>query len=176
MARSGQIYESWPEAQQFEPEGSKVVPGMFPPEAEEKIPLENCMRVYPHQQDTGGFFIAILEKQSEVKAKPEPECKCSNRNWVYEEPQKAPITAILNEAAEMKTNENGLELKSADKLSTGPAPSTVVNDESSAARANEPADESVANSKRKADDEPAESNGVVKEVKDCSWRGRHSHG
>jgi multisite-specific tRNA:(cytosine-C5)-methyltransferase len=165
MARSGQIYESWPEAQQFEPEGSKVVPGMFPPEAEEKIPLENCMRVYPHQQDTGGFFIAILEKQSEVKAKPEPECKCSNRNWVYEEPQKAPITAILNEAAEMKTNENGLELKSADKLSTGPAPSTVVNDESSAARANEPAEESVANGKRKADDEPAEANGVAKKSK-----------
>lgn len=165
MARSGQIYESWPEAQQFEPEGSKVVPGMFPPEAEEKIPLENCMRVYPHQQDTGGFFIAILEKQSEVKAKPEPECKCSNRNWVYEEPQKAPITAILNEAAELKTNENGLELKSADKLSTGPAPSTVVNDESSAARANEPADESVANGKRKAEDQPAESNGVAKKSK-----------
>jgi multisite-specific tRNA:(cytosine-C5)-methyltransferase len=165
MARSGQIYESWPEAQQFEPEGSKVVPGMFPPEAEEKIPLENCMRVYPHQQDTGGFFIAILEKQSEVKAKPEPECKCSNRNWVYEEPQKAPVTAILKEAAEMKMNENGMELKSADKLSTGPAPSTVVDEESSAARANEPADESVVNGKRKADDEPAEANGVAKKSK-----------
>jgi multisite-specific tRNA:(cytosine-C5)-methyltransferase len=164
MARSGQIYESWPEAQQFEPEGSKVVPGMFPPEAEERIPLENCMRVYPHQQDTGGFFIAILEKQSEVKAKPEPECKCSNRNWVYEEPQKAPISAILNEASEMKMNENGMELKSLDKLSSGPAPSTVVNDSSSAARANEPADETV-NGKRKAEDQPAEGNGVVKKSK-----------
>jgi multisite-specific tRNA:(cytosine-C5)-methyltransferase len=164
MARSGQIYESWPEAQQFEPEGSKVVPGMFPPEAEERIPLENCMRVYPHQQDTGGFFIAILEKQSEVKAKPEPECKCSNRNWVYEEPQKAPISAILNEASEMKMNENGMELKSLDKLSSGPAPSTVVEDSSSAARANEPADETV-NGKRKAEDQPAEGNGVVKKSK-----------
>jgi multisite-specific tRNA:(cytosine-C5)-methyltransferase len=164
MARSGQIYESWPEAQQFEPEGSKVVPGMFPPEAEERIPLENCMRVYPHQQDTGGFFIAILEKQSEVKAKPEPECKCSNRNWVYEEPQKAPISAILNEASEMKMNENGMELKSLDKLSSGPAPSTVVEDSSSAARANEPADETV-NGKRKAEDQAAEDHGVVKKSK-----------
>jgi len=164
MARGGQIYESWAEAQQFEPEGSKVVPGMFPPEADERIPLENCMRVYPHQQDTGGFFIAILEKQSEVKAKPEPECKCSNRNWVYEEPQKAPISAILNEASEMKMNENGMELKTLDKLSSGPAPSTVVDDTSSAARANEPADESV-NGKRKAEDAPAEGNGVVKKSK-----------
>lgn len=171
MARSGQIYESWPEAQQFEPEGSKVVPGMFPPEAEEKIPLENCMRVYPHQQDTGGFFIAILEKQGEIKAKPENECKCSNRNWVYQEPQKAPITAILNEAAEMKTNENGLELKSADKLSSGPAPSTVVNDASAAEKANEPVDASIANGKRKAEDEPAEANGVAKKSKTAAVEG-----
>jgi multisite-specific tRNA:(cytosine-C5)-methyltransferase len=33
------------------------------------------MRVYAHQQDTGGFFIAILQKQSEFKAKPESESK-----------------------------------------------------------------------------------------------------
>ncbi|KAL1586339.1 hypothetical protein WHR41_05413 [Cladosporium halotolerans] len=165
MARSGQIYESWPEAQQFEGEGSKVVPGMFPPEAEEKIPLENCMRVYPHQQDTGGFFIAILEKQSEVKAKPEPECKCSNRNWVYQEPQKAPVSAILNEVAEEKTNENGIELKSADKLSSGPIASSGNDAETAAERQNEPVVDSAANGKRKADDQPAEGAGVVKKSK-----------
>lgn len=26
------------------------------------VPLQNCMRVYPHHQNTGGFFIAIIEK------------------------------------------------------------------------------------------------------------------
>jgi len=40
-----------------------------------QIPFENCIRVYAHQQDTGGFFISILEKKSEFKAKPESEPK-----------------------------------------------------------------------------------------------------
>ncbi|KIX03484.1 uncharacterized protein Z518_07037 [Rhinocladiella mackenziei CBS 650.93] len=42
---------------------------MFPPK--EDLPLDRAIRVYPHQQDTGAFFIAILEKKSEIKAKPE---------------------------------------------------------------------------------------------------------
>ncbi|KAK0882277.1 tRNA (cytosine-5-)-methyltransferase ncl1, partial [Friedmanniomyces endolithicus] len=71
MSRTGQIYESWAEAEQYEAEGSKVVPGMFAPGPDEAIPLQHCMRVYPHQQDTGGFFIAVLEKKSEIRAKPE---------------------------------------------------------------------------------------------------------
>lgn len=51
---------------------------MFPPLPESpgsQIPLERCMRVYGHQQDTGGFFIAILEKKTEFRAKPESEPK-----------------------------------------------------------------------------------------------------
>ena len=47
----------------------KLSESMFPPK--EDLPLDRAMRVYPHQQDTGAFFIAILEKQSEIKAKPE---------------------------------------------------------------------------------------------------------
>lgn len=34
-----------------------------PTDAEkENFNLEHCMRVYPHQQNTGGFFIAVFEK------------------------------------------------------------------------------------------------------------------
>ncbi|XP_065095378.1 tRNA (cytosine(34)-C(5))-methyltransferase [Ochlerotatus camptorhynchus] len=38
---------------------------MFPPAAEDaaKYNLERCIRVLPHQQNTGGFFIALLEKK-----------------------------------------------------------------------------------------------------------------
>lgn len=88
MNRDGSIYESWAEAQQFEKEkeGSRIVPGMFAPEPEERIPLERCWRVYPHQQDTGGFFIAALEKLSEIKAKPENESKSNNRDWTFVPP------------------------------------------------------------------------------------------
>ncbi|XP_048751869.2 RNA cytosine C(5)-methyltransferase NSUN2-like isoform X3 [Ostrea edulis] len=41
-------------------------PSMFPPakEENEKLNLHRCMRVLPHQQDTGGFFIAVLQKKS----------------------------------------------------------------------------------------------------------------
>ncbi|XP_028410148.1 tRNA (cytosine(34)-C(5))-methyltransferase-like [Dendronephthya gigantea] len=39
---------------------------MWPPSIEdaEKFNLKRCWRLYPHQQDTGGFFIAVLEKKS----------------------------------------------------------------------------------------------------------------
>ncbi|KAH3742651.1 NOL1/NOP2/Sun domain family 2 [Pelomyxa schiedti] len=42
----------------------KVSPSVFPPSAEEvaKFHLERCMRLLPHDQDTGGFFVAVLEK------------------------------------------------------------------------------------------------------------------
>jgi len=42
----------------------KILPTMFPPTAEQLAPLDihRCMRVLPHYQDTGGFFIAVLEK------------------------------------------------------------------------------------------------------------------
>ncbi|KAK4552013.1 tRNA (cytosine-5-)-methyltransferase ncl1 [Recurvomyces mirabilis] len=89
MNRTGRMYESWAEAEGSEGEGSKMAPGMFAPESEEKIPLEHCMRVYPHQQDTGAFFIAVLEKLSEIRAKPENESKCMNKQWAFTAPVEA---------------------------------------------------------------------------------------
>ncbi|KAM8719554.1 hypothetical protein ACLKA7_005742 [Drosophila subpalustris] len=42
-----------------------IRPAMFPlPEAEmATIGIEKCMRILPHMQDTGGFFVAIIEKR-----------------------------------------------------------------------------------------------------------------
>lgn len=42
-----------------------IRPQMFPPAPEDvaKFNLEKCIRVMPHQQNTGGFFIALLEKK-----------------------------------------------------------------------------------------------------------------
>ena len=83
MDKTGQVYDSFDAVQKdIEENGStssleKLVEGMFTPSSTSKcaIPFERCMRVYAHQQDTGGFFIAILEKQSEFKAKPESDSK-----------------------------------------------------------------------------------------------------
>ena len=40
---------------------------MFPPKTD--LPLDRAMRIYPHSHDTGAFFVAILEKRSEIKVK-----------------------------------------------------------------------------------------------------------
>eukprot|EP00854_Cymbomonas_tetramitiformis_P023026 gene23026-27861_t len=47
-----------------------IVPSMFPSEEKAKLPLERCMRFLPHQQDTGGFFVAVLQKVRELKKLP----------------------------------------------------------------------------------------------------------
>jgi len=47
----------------------------FPPSAQEleSLHLERCVRVFPHQQDTGGFFITVIEKVAEMPPVPEEE-------------------------------------------------------------------------------------------------------
>ena len=35
---------------------------MFPDAASDAMPLHRCMRFLPHHQDTGGFFVCVLEK------------------------------------------------------------------------------------------------------------------
>lgn len=84
MDKQGKLWESWSEVEEQKaktgPEGlGKLVEGMFPPvgtlDSEDDIPLDRCMRVYGHLQDTGGFFITVIEKLTEIKAKPEAESK-----------------------------------------------------------------------------------------------------
>ncbi|XP_063388076.1 tRNA (cytosine(34)-C(5))-methyltransferase [Cydia fagiglandana] len=52
-------YEEVPEKWQ-----TVVRPQMFPPQPEDldKFHLDRCIRILPHHQDTGGFFVAVLEK------------------------------------------------------------------------------------------------------------------
>ncbi|KAG5979033.1 hypothetical protein E4U55_005645 [Claviceps digitariae] len=80
MDKAHRIWDTWEEVDKFaQEENEGVVPGrvsqsMFPKlEGTEcyDLPLERCMRVYPHLQDTGGFFITVLEKKTDFKAKNE---------------------------------------------------------------------------------------------------------
>lgn len=76
MDKKGRWWNNWKDvAKSKEADGeegmSKLVEGMFPPNSDEAIPLDRCVRIYPHLQDTGGFFITVLEKMSEIKARPE---------------------------------------------------------------------------------------------------------
>jgi len=80
MDKSGKIWSTWEQVKEHEEyHGASVyterlVEGMFPP-TNSQISFERCIRVYAHLQDTGGFFIAILQKMSEFRAKPESDSK-----------------------------------------------------------------------------------------------------
>lgn len=81
MDKETRIWKSWSDVEdakskKFEASLERIVPGMFAPEGQ-PYPLDRCVRVYPHQQDTGGFFITVLEKKSEIKAKPEADTKAT---------------------------------------------------------------------------------------------------
>jgi hypothetical protein len=62
----GGWYSSWEEAEpQIVARGANFDPTMFPNEQTASLPLSRCMRFLPHHQDTGGFFVAVLEKERE---------------------------------------------------------------------------------------------------------------
>lgn len=50
---------------------AKLVSSMFPPSKEElasdDFPLHRCMRLVPHDQDTGAFFVAVFHKKESSK-------------------------------------------------------------------------------------------------------------
>lgn len=84
MDKSARLWNSWEEVEEYvKSTEDGIIPGrlvesMFPPAASSDcsdLPLERCMRVYAHQQDTGGFFITALHKKEEFKARPEENRK-----------------------------------------------------------------------------------------------------
>ena len=53
-------YKSYEEGQHI----SKIKPTLFPPTEEEakNIGLHHTMRILPHDQNSGGFYVALLKK------------------------------------------------------------------------------------------------------------------
>ncbi|XP_061380456.1 tRNA (cytosine(34)-C(5))-methyltransferase [Danaus plexippus] len=54
-----------------------VRPQMFPPKTEDldKYNLDRCIRILPHHQDTGGFFVAVFEKTALLPWEKDPTKK-----------------------------------------------------------------------------------------------------
>ncbi|XP_026750412.2 tRNA (cytosine(34)-C(5))-methyltransferase [Galleria mellonella] len=79
-------YEDVPEKWQ-----TVVRPQMFPPKPEDvhKYNLEKCIRILPHQQDTGGFFVAVFEKTKPLPWEKE-ETSIENNTEVTEEKKEPP--------------------------------------------------------------------------------------
>ncbi|XP_049606310.1 RNA cytosine C(5)-methyltransferase NSUN2 [Syngnathus scovelli] len=65
MTKEGKWYADWSEVPTSR--HTQIRPTMFPPTDAEKLAsmhLERCMRILPHHQNTGGFFVAVLMKKA----------------------------------------------------------------------------------------------------------------
>ncbi|XP_034455892.1 RNA cytosine C(5)-methyltransferase NSUN2 [Hippoglossus hippoglossus] len=65
MTKEGQWFSDWSEVPSNR--RTQIRPTMFPPNDPEKLAsmhLERCMRILPHHQNTGGFFVAVLVKKA----------------------------------------------------------------------------------------------------------------
>uniref|UniRef100_A0A8C1ABS8 tRNA (cytosine(34)-C(5))-methyltransferase n=1 Tax=Cyprinus carpio carpio TaxID=630221 RepID=A0A8C1ABS8_CYPCA len=65
MTKEGQWFSDWSEV--LKSRHTQIRPTMFPPTDPEKLAsmkLERCMRILPHHQNTGGFFVAVLVKKA----------------------------------------------------------------------------------------------------------------
>ncbi|KAI9876473.1 MAG: hypothetical protein M1830_006446 [Pleopsidium flavum] len=142
MDKQGKIWQSWQEVEDYRAkEGSdglgRLAEGMFPPASTSdqsvNFPFKRCMRVYGHLQDTGGFFITVLEKQSEIKAKPESEGKKPD---VRVEPKTSIIAAVEEIEAQPINRANPVEKIDALDAIAPPQESGEEENPSAAARQN----------------------------------------
>jgi multisite-specific tRNA:(cytosine-C5)-methyltransferase len=106
MDKSGRIWSDWESvAEENEKYGEqtatvRLVEGMFAPNDKdaEKIPFERCIRVYPHLQDTGGFFIAVLQKMKEFKAIEPDSKKLEDKPAIIEGRRSRPVLGESGDA------------------------------------------------------------------------------
>lgn len=164
MDKQGKLWQSWQEVQDQRAKDSsdgleRLSEGMFPPGSSSDqttdVPFNRCMRVYAHLQDTGGFFITVLEKLSEIKAKPEGKAKKP------EVPQKSTtsiIAAVEEIEAKPVNGVNPIEKIDALDAIAPPQESAEVEDPSPAARQNQENKEAGESSlpKRQLDETDAE--------------------
>eukprot|EP00966_Prymnesium_polylepis_P053844 1244656-Prymnesium_polylepis.1 len=60
----GQWHDTWPSVLQRFPRKCPQLQSLFPPSeaAAAAMGLHRCVRLLPHDQDCGGFFVAVFEK------------------------------------------------------------------------------------------------------------------
>ncbi|KAF2458680.1 hypothetical protein BDY21DRAFT_283543 [Lineolata rhizophorae] len=135
MDKAAQMFDSWAEVEEYRvslgeddnDSTARLAESMFPPTPsdQERIPLERCWRIYPHLQDTGGFFITVLEKKTEIKARNESEPKKEISPKEESEPKESEpkkvdqtsIVDVINEI-ESKTEPQNNNGSAVEKLKT----------------------------------------------------------
>ncbi|CAG8523823.1 6684_t:CDS:2, partial [Dentiscutata heterogama] len=76
----------------------KYAKSLWPPADVGKLNLERCMRIYPHFQDTGAFFIAVLQKTGPITDISSIDSSASNKN-----------ACDTEDASIAETNENDIQ-------------------------------------------------------------------
>eukprot|EP00754_Rhynchopus_humris_P010517 Rhum_TRINITY_DN14161_c1_g1::Rhum_TRINITY_DN14161_c1_g1_i1::g.70235::m.70235/K15335/NSUN2; tRNA (cytosine34-C5)-methyltransferase len=66
-------------------ERGQLTESMFPSEDNEKFELQHGMRFKPHHQDTGGFFVAVLEKVKEAGERGEKRTRIPDDGTTFAE-------------------------------------------------------------------------------------------
>lgn len=165
MDKAAKIWSSWEEVEAYAKENDGVIPGrvvqtMFP-RAEGSdtpdLPLERCMRVYPHLQDTGGFFITVLHKKAEFRARNENEPKTTETK--ANDSADAEPAATEPVAAEPATTEPAVTEQQEEKAAPVAEPATevpVVKEEQSATTEDVPMEETSTNGTKRALEETTE--------------------
>lgn len=135
MDKQGRIWQSWQAVEEEKAKNGEEGLGrlsefMFSSmEREEAVSLDRCMRVYGHLQDTGAFFIAVLEKKVEIRTRPEAEPKKT-------EPEPTSIMDVVKEIEAQPADGDPLQkVEAADKI-VPPQPNDYAEGVSAAARQN----------------------------------------
>ncbi|KAI9710624.1 MAG: hypothetical protein M1812_007389 [Candelaria pacifica] len=173
MDKQGRTWHSWVDvARQKKEHGddglSRLAENMFSPNDpsleedashSEHLPLQRCMRVYGHLQDTGGFFIAVLEKKSEIKARPESDAKNT-------EPKSSVMAAIDEIEAKPKDETNPItKIEALDDIMP-PQINDEVENPSAAERQNkENAPQAPVSPKKHSLDDEADAEASTKRIK-----------
>lgn len=128
--KAGRVWNNWAEVTKHKEDFGeddallRLSESLFPPKSE--LPLDRAMRIYPHLQDTGAFFIAILEKRSEIKAKPEEKLAAVQRSTNAEASHsngtslelEAPVNLQNNEIGSSNTEASAIKRKRVDDEAT----------------------------------------------------------
>ncbi|KAK2042548.1 NOL1/NOP2/sun family protein [Colletotrichum somersetense] len=165
MDKSGRLWSSQAEVDEYTKTSTdgiapgRIVDTMFPPVEGSMcadLPLERCMRVYAHQQDTGGFFITALQKKAEVKIRPEDQ-------KVDDAAKSNGTTAAATPAAENDTETTKPEQHTEEKTETAPAATDKAAIEE--AKPEEKSEEKAATAEAEAPEQDA-TNGVKRARED----------
>ncbi|KAL0075394.1 S-adenosyl-L-methionine-dependent methyltransferase [Phycomyces blakesleeanus] len=119
MTKDGQYINSVDEIEDSR-QRSRFPKSAFPPANADSLHLDRCLRIYPHDQDTGGFFVAVFEKVKPMTAADRAQiAKSEGKEVSWAEVEKAEaedasllesVKAAAGEDVEVETETTGGEI------------------------------------------------------------------